>query len=46
MVRHSPLGRVGGPTDVGHAVLHLASDASSFATGQILRPNGGLALPW
>ncbi|MET8680517.1 SDR family NAD(P)-dependent oxidoreductase [Streptomyces sp. NPDC004647] len=46
MVRASPLGRVGEPEDVAHAVLHLASDASSFTTGQILRPNGGVAMPW
>ncbi|MFE3660239.1 SDR family NAD(P)-dependent oxidoreductase [Streptomyces sp. NPDC059165] len=46
MARLSPLGRVGEPADVAHAVLHLASDASSFTTGQILRPNGGVAMPW
>ncbi|WP_326680041.1 SDR family NAD(P)-dependent oxidoreductase [Streptomyces sp. NBC_01237] len=46
MVRISPLGRVGEPQDVAHTVLHLASDASSFMTGQILRPNGGVAMPW
>ncbi|MGW7433658.1 SDR family NAD(P)-dependent oxidoreductase [Streptomyces sp. NPDC054861] len=46
MVRHSPLRRVGVPEDIAHAVLHLASDASSFTTGQILRPNGGVSMPW
>ncbi|WP_155058314.1 SDR family NAD(P)-dependent oxidoreductase [Streptomyces blattellae] len=46
MARMSPLGRVGEPADVAHAVLHLASDASAFTTGQILRPNGGVAMPW
>ncbi|MET7755057.1 SDR family NAD(P)-dependent oxidoreductase [Streptomyces sp. NPDC005389] len=46
MIRHSPLGRVGEAEDIAHAVLHLASDASSFTTGQILRPNGGVAMPW
>ncbi|MGW6359230.1 SDR family NAD(P)-dependent oxidoreductase [Streptomyces sp. NPDC055092] len=46
MVRMSPLGRVGEADDIAHAVLHLASDASSFTTGQILRPNGGVAMPW
>lgn len=45
MVRISPLGRVGEPLDVAHTVLHLASDASAFMTGQILRPNGGVAMP-
>ncbi|MEV7643059.1 SDR family NAD(P)-dependent oxidoreductase [Streptomyces rubiginosohelvolus] len=46
MARISPLGRVGEPEDVAHSVLHLASDASAFMTGQILRPNGGVAMPW
>ncbi|MGV9878178.1 SDR family NAD(P)-dependent oxidoreductase [Streptomyces sp. NPDC003006] len=46
MTRMSPLRRVGEPDDIAHAVLHLASDASSFTTGQILRPNGGVAMPW
>ncbi|MET9349123.1 SDR family NAD(P)-dependent oxidoreductase [Streptomyces termitum] len=46
MVRHAPLRRVGEADDVAHAVLHLACDASSFTTGQILRPNGGVAMPW
>ncbi|MFE0423994.1 SDR family NAD(P)-dependent oxidoreductase [Streptomyces sp. NPDC058953] len=46
MVRRSPLGRVGEPEDVAHTVLHLASDAAAFTTGQILRPNGGVTMPW
>ncbi|MGA4839223.1 SDR family NAD(P)-dependent oxidoreductase [Streptomyces sp. G45] len=46
MARRAPLGRVGAPEEVAHAVLYLASDASSFTTGQILRPNGGVAMPW
>ncbi|MBD0740609.1 SDR family NAD(P)-dependent oxidoreductase [Streptomyces sp. CBMA29] len=46
LARMSPLGRVGRPEDVAPAVLYLASDASAFVTGQILRPNGGVAMPW
>ncbi|MQS36623.1 SDR family NAD(P)-dependent oxidoreductase [Streptomyces katsurahamanus] len=46
MARISPLRRVGEPGDVAHTVLHLASDASSFTTGQVIRPNGGVAMPW
>ncbi|MFI7104404.1 SDR family NAD(P)-dependent oxidoreductase [Streptomyces sp. NPDC050161] len=46
MARMSPLGRVGEAADVAQAVLHLASDAAAFTTGQILRPNGGVAMPW
>ncbi|MFD6245014.1 SDR family NAD(P)-dependent oxidoreductase [Streptomyces roseolus] len=46
MVRHAPLRRVGEPEDIAHAVRTLACDASSFTTGQIPRPNGGVAMPW
>ncbi len=45
MRERSTLGRVGEPDDIAYAVLYLASDASSFMTGQILRPNGGVAMP-
>lgn len=41
----SPLGIVGTPRDIALAVLYLASDASRFVTGQILRPNGGVSMP-
>lgn len=41
----SPLGVVGTARDIGLAVLYLASDASSFVTGQILRVNGGVSMP-
>ena len=41
----SPLGLTGTPNDIALAVLYLASDASRFVTGQILRPNGGVAMP-
>jgi 3-oxoacyl-[acyl-carrier protein] reductase len=43
---HTPLGRVGQPGDIANAVVYLASDASSWMTGQVLRPNGGVAMPW
>ncbi|MDO7842131.1 SDR family NAD(P)-dependent oxidoreductase [Sphingomonas immobilis] len=39
------LKRVGTVEDIASAVLYLAADASAFVTGQILRPNGGLAMP-
>jgi 3-oxoacyl-[acyl-carrier protein] reductase len=44
LARHTPLRRIGEPEDIAAAVLYLASDASSFMTGQILRPNGGVAM--
>ena len=38
----SPLGLTGEPDDIAYAMLYLASDASRFVTGQVLRPNGGV----
>jgi 3-oxoacyl-[acyl-carrier protein] reductase len=43
MARYAPLRRVGQPSDIAYCVLYLASDASSFVTGQLLSPNGGMA---
>ncbi|MBX5435598.1 MAG: SDR family oxidoreductase [Alicyclobacillaceae bacterium] len=37
----TPVGRIGRPEDVAHAVLYLVSPGSSFVTGQVLSPNGG-----
>lgn len=36
-----PWGRVGRPSDVGHIVAFLASDAADFITGQIIYIDGG-----
>jgi 3-oxoacyl-[acyl-carrier protein] reductase len=44
MAKFSPLRRVGETSDIGYCVLYLASDASSFVTGQLLSPNGGVAM--
>jgi 3-oxoacyl-[acyl-carrier protein] reductase len=41
----SPLGLTGVPRDIALAILYLASDASRFVTGQVMRPNGGTAMP-
>jgi len=42
--RIAALGTVGTPRDIALALLYLASDASSFMTGQTLRPNGGTTM--
>jgi 3-oxoacyl-[acyl-carrier protein] reductase len=41
---HAPLGTTGHPTDQSYGMLYLASDASRFMTGQVLRPNGGIVM--
>ena len=42
----APLGRAGEAQDVANTFLYLVSDMASFVTGQIERPNGGVAMPW
>ena len=37
-----PLGRIGDPSEVARAVLHLAADESSFTTGSVFLVDGGL----
>jgi 3-oxoacyl-[acyl-carrier protein] reductase len=44
MRRHTPLQTIGEPEDIAAAVLYLASDAARFMTGQVVRPNGGVAM--
>jgi len=36
-----PLKRPGQPEEVARSILFLASDDSSYITGQIFHPNGG-----
>ena len=36
-----PLGRLGQPSELGHAVLFLASDKAAYVVGDILRVSGG-----
>jgi NAD(P)-dependent dehydrogenase (short-subunit alcohol dehydrogenase family) len=43
LARQVPLGRLGEPADVGHAVVYLASDESRFMTGSELKLDGGLS---
>lgn len=39
-----PLARLGEPEDIAEAIVFLASDASSWVTGQTLNVNGGVLM--
>ena len=41
LAEQPPLGRLGRPEDIAHAVAFLASDKASFITGQVLGADGG-----
>jgi NAD(P)-dependent dehydrogenase (short-subunit alcohol dehydrogenase family) len=40
--RRTPMGRVGTPDDIANMALFLASDASSYCTGQEFVVDGGI----
>jgi 3-oxoacyl-[acyl-carrier protein] reductase len=42
LMDHIPLKRLGKPEDVAEAALFLASDASTYTTGQVLPVDGGM----
>jgi 3-oxoacyl-[acyl-carrier protein] reductase len=41
----TPIGIAGDPHDIAMPILYLASDASRYVTGQVLRANGGASMP-
>jgi NAD(P)-dependent dehydrogenase (short-subunit alcohol dehydrogenase family) len=41
MTRAFPLGRIGSQADIANAVVFMASDVSSYITGQVLHVSGG-----
>ncbi len=42
LLERIPLGRLGSPEDIAHAVAFLASDAAGYITGATLHVNGGM----
>jgi 3-oxoacyl-[acyl-carrier protein] reductase len=44
MLKEIPLARFGRPEDVAQVVAFLASDASAYMTGQVLRVDGGMVM--
>jgi len=41
MLKHTPLARLGEPSDIAYAALFLCSSASSWVSGQVLTVSGG-----
>ncbi len=41
VVRHTPLGRIGQPTDIASVAAFLASDESAWISGQVINAAGG-----
>jgi NAD(P)-dependent dehydrogenase (short-subunit alcohol dehydrogenase family) len=41
VLARTPMGRMGQPIEVAHTALFLASDESSYFTGELLHPSGG-----
>ncbi len=44
LLRAIPLGRLGSPGDVAHAIEFFASEGAGFVTGQVLSVSGGLTM--
>lgn len=41
-----PLGRMGTPEEIAHAIAYTLSDAAEYMTGSTLLIDGGVSLPW
>lgn len=44
LLRDIPMGRLGSPDEIAHAVLWLASPGASFVTGHALIADGGFTV--
>ena len=44
MEEANPMGRLGKPEDLGGAAVYLASDLSSYVTGQLIVVDGGVSV--
>ena len=40
-----PLGRLGDPSEIAHAVSFLATDGAAYISGETLHVNGGMFMP-
>ena len=42
VIKNIPIGRMAEPVDIANVALFLASDLSSYITGQTIRVSGGM----
>lgn len=45
LVANIPVGRIGGPDEIGHVVAFLVSEQSAYLTGSVVDINGGTFMP-
>lgn len=44
LAEKAPLGRIGTPEEAARVIAFLAGEEASSLTGQVITPNGGLAI--
>ena len=46
LLKNIPISRLGSGQDIANAVIFLASEASSYITGETIHVNGGMYMAW
>ncbi len=44
IINNTPMGRIGEPEEIIGAIIYLASDASSYVTGEVISIDGGITI--
>jgi NAD(P)-dependent dehydrogenase (short-subunit alcohol dehydrogenase family) len=43
-IRRQPIGRLGLPSEIAHAIAYVASDEAAFMTGSVVVIDGGMTM--